>query len=505
MATINLLNNLPVKDLTPDNDYLGIIDKGNLIANFLKANKEQFADIKMFTLYGEWGSGKSTLMKYIQKEVQADFNTYFFEAWEYEKDENLAMSLLEYIDANNKKKGRVFRKGVLKYGGRILRGLAKSVKVSVPIINNGPSLEIDPTGLVDELSQKDNLTFYQILEKFKKEFVVMEDRIKAQTQKSWNLVFIDDLDRCEPEQVLNLLSAIKLFFTYGQRTIFFCGIDKKAVEEAVKTKYGEVVKANEYLEKIFDISFTMPPKYEMDKYFNLYFDDTTCLIDGVAVCYKTEIITLFKSIGLNNPRKLKKVLNKYGLLASISRLQHFDNAPKLFVKGESGNQGSVFETLLVIYLIILHEFFPSDFQKFGMLKEKLNVLRAIHNDKQKNFPNKYSFVIPVLDQFVVEDFLNIELRQISSSAGILLEDGTLPWDLYVGYNLPLIFFPSEFEDVVYHNNIQTPAEYIIIQNVKTIDNKFYDFIKSRYYYLLSYDGNSGATFNSIKDFVALSL
>ncbi|WP_178987314.1 hypothetical protein [Winogradskyella schleiferi] len=49
-----LLNNLPVEDLTEDNDYLGIIDKGQNIKAFLE-NTDEFEEIKLFSLYGEWG------------------------------------------------------------------------------------------------------------------------------------------------------------------------------------------------------------------------------------------------------------------------------------------------------------------------------------------------------------------------------------------------------------------------------------------------------------------
>ena len=211
MPTVKLLNNLPIENLTPETDYLGLIEKGNLIASFLKGNKEQFNEIKMFSLYGEWGSGKSSLMKYLQKELKGDFNTYFFEAWEFEKDENLAMSLLEYIDVKSAESGEKFCEDLLMYGGRILRGLAKSVKLNIPLYPNGPAIELDPSQFMEEYEKKKELTFYQALDRFKTEFVRMEDRIKAATQKDYNIIFIDDLDRCEPEQVLNLLSAIKLY------------------------------------------------------------------------------------------------------------------------------------------------------------------------------------------------------------------------------------------------------------------------------------------------------
>ena len=101
MTKPKLLANLPIANLTKENDYLGVLEKGNLISTFLKGNKERFEEIKMFSLYGEWGSGKSTLMKYLEKDLNNEFNTFFFEAWQFEKDENLALSLLEFMNAKN--------------------------------------------------------------------------------------------------------------------------------------------------------------------------------------------------------------------------------------------------------------------------------------------------------------------------------------------------------------------------------------------------------------------
>ncbi|MEM6686966.1 MAG: P-loop NTPase fold protein, partial [Bacteroidota bacterium] len=65
-----LLNNLPVEKLTEENDYLGVIQKANLIKDILKSNTGQFHEIKMFVLYGDWGSGKSTLMKYLKNGLE---------------------------------------------------------------------------------------------------------------------------------------------------------------------------------------------------------------------------------------------------------------------------------------------------------------------------------------------------------------------------------------------------------------------------------------------------
>src|SRR5690606_15402498 len=138
----------------------------------------------------------------------------------------------------------------------------------------GAALELDPSNFIDALDNDNEPTFYVALKKFKSDFIRLEDFITKGNNPKYNLIFIDDLDRCEPQQVLNLMSAMKLFFTYGVKTIFICGIDKKAVESAVKTKYGKLVKSNEYLEKIFDISFSMPEHNDIEKLIYHYFDAT---------------------------------------------------------------------------------------------------------------------------------------------------------------------------------------------------------------------------------------
>lgn len=364
MTKPRLLSNLPIDDLTSETDYLGIIDKGDLIKTFLIGNKDQFHEIKMFSLYGEWGSGKSSLMKYLEKELKTDFNTFFFEAWEFEKDENLAMSLLEFITSKNIDPSEQLCSDILKYGGRILRGLGKSIKLNIPLFPNGPGVELDPSAFVEELSKNEELTFYKALESFKIEFIRFEDEITNGKKPKYNIVFIDDLDRCEPEQVLNLLSAIKLFFTYGKKTIFFCGIDKKAVEQAVKTKYGEIVKANEYLEKIFDISFSMPEYDDLLKLVSHYFDTTDYKL-GAIEPINSRVNNFFQYLEFTNPRRVKKVLNKYQILRNIKSLSLSEKySPFPNIDEKDGDQKSYFETILVLYLITLHEFYPEYFANF---------------------------------------------------------------------------------------------------------------------------------------------
>lgn len=372
------LSNLPLKDLTPENDFLGIIEKGDLLFSFLNNNKSDFSKIKMFSLYGDWGSGKSTLMKYLQKRLKDQFNTFFFEAWEYENDEKLAYSLLEVLNYESELLSdnvtQEFIGNFLELGSKILRGAGKSIKLNIPIspVPGSPNIEIDPSSFVNEFSKKD-LSFYESRKSFKMEFERWEDFITKGNNSKLNIVFIDDLDRCEPENVLNLLSAIKLFFTYGNKTIFFCGIDKNAVKEAIQTRYSDEVKSNEYLEKIFDISFEMPKYYDFTKFLNYYFNDFDVEFGSTKISFVILLKDFFDELKINNPRKAKKILNKYRILLSFkenSFKNEHSEIPNLIIE----NEGSVLETILTLFFLIVNEFHPRLSQELNSFELKKDVL-----------------------------------------------------------------------------------------------------------------------------------
>jgi len=429
-----LLHNLPIEDLKKDNDFLGVIDKANLIQTILESNKEQFHEIKMFALYGEWGSGKSTLMKYLEQNLNINFNTFFFDTWQFEKDDNLPQTLLEYLLKESETLGEKVSGDILKFAGKLFRGLGKSVKIKVPLYPQGPSVDINPSELVEEFIKED-ISFYEALEKFKTEFVRWEDNITLKKEKKYNIIFIDDLDRCEPENVLNLLSAIKLFFTYGEKTIFFFGVDKKAVQQAVQTKYKDIVKSEEYLEKIFDISFSMPEHDNVLKLVSTYFDDRS--VEGEKLNEK--IADFFKELQFTNPRRLKKVLNKYSLLANASENLHHNHPyakyiGEIFTKESYGNY---FETVLSLYLITVKEFYPELFKVLFdfKLKEK-HFKEEVFKIDSDPMTNKWGHIRQSFD----ENFFESQIKNIFTK-------GVLPKS-NIGFGpYTLIFCPENLASV----------------------------------------------------------
>ncbi|RDK88258.1 KAP family P-loop NTPase fold protein [Marinirhabdus gelatinilytica] len=412
-----LLPNLPIEDLTPENDYLGIIETGNIIKSFLINNKDEFSQIKMFSLYGEWGSGKSTLMKYLKKELKSDFNTYFFEAWEYESDDNLSLSMLEFLLEESNTISDKLGKELRTAAENLLEGFTKSITL------HGGIISFSGEKLVSASDKNNTLTFYQKKKDFKNKFKKWENKITSGTYKNTNMVFIDDLDRCEPENVLNLLSALKLFFTYGKKTIFICGVDKKAVHAAINNKYGNAVKSKEYLEKIFDIPFHIPKYSLSENLFNDYFhSDKEYRIFGGQFLLPQIMHKFFSVLRFENPRKIKKVLNRFLIIRNILEpLSEEDKKPKAYPNIINNNELSLFDLLLTVYFVILKEFHPEKLENIQNYKlRKRNYTKAYIDNLPPN-SNTHSTGQGRISQHIFSDLLNEKFISIKKNYNNLVE------------------------------------------------------------------------------------
>lgn len=448
-----LLPNLPIEDLTPENDYLGVIEKGNMIKNFLLLNTEEFSEIKMFALYGEWGSGKSTLMKYLQKELQDSCNTYFFEAWEFESDSNLPISLLEDLMDKSESISEKRSGEILQIAEDLFVGFAKSLRINIP------GLSINGKEVIQALEKKPT-SFLQLKKKFKKEFQKWENIVIKDDLSKFNLIFIDDLDRCEPENVLNLLSALKLFFTYGNKTIYFCGVDKKAINAAVKTKYGDVVKSKEYLEKVFDLSFSMPKNPSLDKLLGEYFSSELAPDDRQEETWLTSINAFFKEIHFSNPRKIKKVLNKFSMFRVA--ILDLDNKKKPNINQAGRQNGSFYETIIVLYFIILKEFHDGASNiLFNFQKKKTIYANAVDNNTSIKIDSRSS------------EITNINYFLDSNASQVPLSSLPRDWATYRPYFLICI---SSEAKLISHNCFNSLDGFnLFVPIEKNIEYYFFKF------------------------------
>ena len=93
------------------------------------------------------------------------------------------------------------------------------------------------------------------------------------------VVFIDDLDRCLPETTVATFEAIRLFL-HVPKTAYVVAAHPQIVQAAVDARYadnreGDANLGRDYLEKIVQVSITVPPlaEPEVETYINLLFAD----------------------------------------------------------------------------------------------------------------------------------------------------------------------------------------------------------------------------------------
>lgn len=123
-------------------------------------------------------------------------------------------------------------------------------------------------------------------------------------QKGVLVVFIDDLDRCLPEKTVQVLEAIKLFLD-RPGCIFVIGADVELVRQAVESHYQNTrvtgLAAGDYLDKIIQLRFSLPPLMagKMEAYLKEMAVGDEMLAQWQTLIAAAEI----------NPRRVKAVVN----------------------------------------------------------------------------------------------------------------------------------------------------------------------------------------------------
>ncbi|QKS48611.1 hypothetical protein HUB94_30855 (plasmid) [Paenibacillus cellulosilyticus] len=402
--------------MAENNDLFGTVFKAETIRSILDNSTEYFEENNMIALYGNWGSGKTSVMKYIESKTTR-YKTVFFEAWKYEHDSNLALSLFEQIVAiiedENEMSSPIIES--IKVLGRSIFNFGKKLLHNSEISLYGITVA---TGLTEnDIVSIGNRSFYAEVIEFNKKFkMLIEDYYQHTSRKI--LIFVDDLDRCESENILNLLSSIKHFFTDSNKIVYFCGIDKDAVNKAINIKYNNIIKSEEYLEKIFDLTFNMPEIISVDEFINDFFRKLN--IQNNSERYSRELLQdFFRRMNFTNPRKVKKVLNKYIYLNDLFKSglgveRHFP---------ESFENHSPMQMVMIMFVIILYEFNRKLFDGIYDIESKFAQIINNHKAEQvyteqsrseslSSFINRYRASYKYLNiNFGMSDSVIIEKRR----------------------------------------------------------------------------------------------
>jgi len=241
-------------------------------------------------LFGDWGGGKSSILKILQHELLKDdnfaviyFNSWVFEGYDDAKSAILTTILNELREHRNLKNvigdevrdllKRVNWMKFLKYGTSA--GLAYLTANPLPLllaegslptgqfIKQGKEAEEAPTLKIDDLLKKTQESVENV-RSFRTDFQKLINKTKLKAL----IILIDDLDRCSPERLIQNLEAIKLFLNVDH-TAFIVATDRRIVENAIRIRYAELFTGEkgattgdslvtDYLEKLIQVPYTLP-------------------------------------------------------------------------------------------------------------------------------------------------------------------------------------------------------------------------------------------------------
>lgn len=273
-------------------------------------------------LQSEWGSGKTSLMNYLQESLCNDSGSYhgvWINTWEYALMKDPSTTLMQIItqmaaqtasnDSNRRKDvlDKVKKFGVVALKTAVNAGLGGGGD-ELNALFDSPKSSIGK--LRDELQQSINTTL-------------------AESGRKGFVFFIDDLDRINPPTAVELLELLKNIFTLD-KCVFVLAIDYDVVVKGLKPKFGELTDQNErefrsFFDKIIQVPFSMPvSNYRIDSFlkeslFNIGWvnnvqRNTKPLMERIAEAARL-------SVG-HNPRSLKRLLNNLSLIKCINDTQN---------------------------------------------------------------------------------------------------------------------------------------------------------------------------------------
>lgn len=421
---------------------------------------------KTFTigLFGEWGSGKSSIVKTAidrivndAKEKRENVAAITYDSWKYSGDsfrrmflhelrKNLGYEKTELMQRFYTSETRDTKIETKVSGKRILvislyavfsliaiitagalYGLKAIAPSAILLLSFGLSLYTFIFNTLRVSISKPLLfapeqfeeCYHEILSKAMKHHNWTQSILKWVTGGKYNkelsklIIVIDNVDRCQPSVTYSLLSDIKTFLGDSQDVIFIVPVDVKAIRKHIinntKETLGQTQDADEFLRKIFNVSIWIKAFQNDEMY-----DFTQKLNLRYSLGLNPTSVSVISREYATNPRRIIQLLNNLSI-----ELTHFDSE---FRKDH--------ESIICLIAIIREEYPKTLMEVVKNPKQLFNISKD--NDpkcayllaRTKAIVQKYENKLDVLDQILtnsaVPDYLPSEIRQALLTSDIAI-------------------------------------------------------------------------------------
>lgn len=379
-------------------------------------------------LQGGWGTGKTSFINLINDELRpikqlgtkgensankdekVKIVTAHFNTWQYSQfnlADNLGISFLSYmIDKLSADLG--IKNELVQQAQEALKSLMRfSVRFAVQ------QTGLEPPEFEKNVGQQDAAKAIGLLKEALKGLI--NQHLEKKVDKYDRLViFIDDLDRLNPQVAVSLLEVIKLFLDI-ENCVFVLAIDHRVIEEGISEKMDQNIsrdKAKSFLDKMIQVPFKIPVEiYKYEEFLKENLGDI--LGNTLQQPIMQDLIKL--SVG-SNPRAMKRLINSY----------YLNNEVNLIKNRESNLQKADHDTSLLLAIICMQLAFQPLYVTLYQERDKLAIL-----NKQVDESDETGSIPRAFEDILLDKIIRYEDQQIFDQLDI--KENIEKMSRFIGY------------------------------------------------------------------------
>jgi hypothetical protein len=315
---------------------LGYGDIADRFAHVIETSAPGFA----LGLFGDRGSGKTTLMQAVRMRLKPEAAIPVdFDVWRFERERELLIPLLDTIRqaliewARAQRSGADRAREAARRIGRVVRALLSGASVELELmpktkVSYDVSTALEGLRAGDEDGTEPQSLYVAGFRELKE---ALDEAIEGGVPRI--VVFVDDLDRCLPTAALEVLEAMKLFFDL-KGFVFVVGLDGEIVEGAVRIKFWSLFAsqlvataiapgaaepdlraATEHIENLFQVRYDLPPVLDdqLDELLTAMFREAEVEQPDELASGLRPYLQCASRGGSINPREVKRFINAFTL------------------------------------------------------------------------------------------------------------------------------------------------------------------------------------------------
>ena len=345
----------PIKSITED--LLKVERYSKALSLFIEESETPIT----IGLQGEWGTGKTSLMSLLRESLESkNIAISWVNTWEFsifagsnQTTPKVLAGMLEDLKQNCKESGNWVLDEEISDRLKKVTGFLGNIANTAVAIQTGVDVK---TGFSNDSARS--------------QIAIIKNEISRVIQKLVDdpnnpfgkiVFFVDDLDRINPNDAVEVLEALKNIFDIP-KCVFVLAIDYDVVIKGLTEKFGEKSDENErefrsFFDKIIQVPFSMPVGG---------YDIANLLIEklksaGVELS-KDESEIYVKTLRLTvgaNPRSLKRYLNSFSLIKNVISI-------------ESDSQNDEISDLMLFALLGIQIAYPQVFRIIATANDYVN-------------------------------------------------------------------------------------------------------------------------------------